>query len=242
MVGAAMGTTALSYDDGWWAIPVKSGATSKFVVIDTRNGSSRVILERDTIGHPQFCPDDSELILYAGPLTDRVWVVTRDGSSNRRVYERRNDQEWVTHETWLPSRREIAFVTWPHGMRAVHVDDGSSREITRFRAWHAVAESSGRRIVCDTNFPDIGIAIFDSDDPALAPVTITETKSSSAGDHWAHPFPYNDGPVEVYAPQHTHPHPRFSPDGKRVTFTSDRSGHAQLYEWLDGHAQVDADS
>jgi oligogalacturonide lyase len=36
--------------------------------------------------------------------------------------------------------------------------------------------------------------------------------------------------VQVYAPQHTHPHPRFSPDGRWVIFTSDRSGHAQLYE------------
>ena len=44
--------------------------------IDTQNGASRVILERDTIGHPQFCPDDDNLILYAGPLTDRVWTVT----------------------------------------------------------------------------------------------------------------------------------------------------------------------
>ncbi|MCA9438850.1 MAG: PD40 domain-containing protein, partial [Candidatus Omnitrophica bacterium] len=42
--------------------------------------------------------------------------------------------------------------------------------------------------------------------------------------------PYDDGPVKVYAPQHTHPHPNFSPDGKRVVFSSDRSGTAQLFE------------
>ena len=44
------------------------------------------------------------------------------------------------------------------------------------------------------------------------------------------PDGYNDGPREVYAPQHTHPHPRPSPDGSRVLYTSDASGHAQLYE------------
>jgi Tol biopolymer transport system component len=37
-------------------------------------------------------------------------------------------------------------------------------------------------------------------------------------------------PVEVYAPQHTHPHPRFSPDSRYVIYTSDAGGHAQLYE------------
>jgi oligogalacturonide lyase len=36
--------------------------------------------------------------------------------------------------------------------------------------------------------------------------------------------------VKVFAPQHTHPHPTFSPDGSRVVFTSDSSGVAQLYE------------
>jgi Tol biopolymer transport system component len=45
--------------------------------------------------------------------------------------------------------------------------------------------------------------------------------------------------VTVYAPQHTHPHPSFSPDGSRVVFTSDRTGLAQVYEadvpreWVD---------
>jgi hypothetical protein len=61
---------------------------------------------------------------------------------------------------------------------------------------------------------------------------LCEPRSSSVGAHWAGPFPYNDGPREVYAPQHTHPHPRPSPDGSRVLYTSDATGHAQLYEVL----------
>ena len=36
--------------------------------------------------------------------------------------------------------------------------------------------------------------------------------------------------IAVEAAQHTHPHPRFSPDGSRVVFTSDKTGHAQIYE------------
>src|SRR5262249_45344667 len=69
MVGAAMGTTALSANGRYWAVPVKAGPVTRFVLIDTERKTSRVILERDTIGHPQFCPDDDDLILYAGPMT-----------------------------------------------------------------------------------------------------------------------------------------------------------------------------
>jgi oligogalacturonide lyase len=230
MVGAAMGTTTLSRDGRWWAVPVKVGAFSHFHVVDAEKGGSKAILERDTIGHPQFCPDDANLIFYAGPLTDRLWLVNRDGSANRRLWQREHKNQWITHESWLRGRRELAFVDWPNGMRAIHVDTGALRWLTRFPAWHAHPDESASWIVCDTNFPDRGIHRFRvGSDQAEK---LCEPRSSSVGAHWAGPFPYNDGPREVYAPQHTHPHPRASPDGSRVLYTSDASGYAQLYECL----------
>jgi len=231
MVGAAMGTTALSANGRWWAVPVKMGKFSRFVLIDTEMKTSRVFLERDTIGHPQFCPADDDFILYAGPLTDRIWVTDRAGNT-RRIYERKDRMQWVTHESFIPGRREVAFVDWPHGMRAISLADGSVRQITTFPAWHAACNPAGSKFVCDTNFPDRGIHEFRSvpnGEPAEAKL-ICLSQASSQGAHWAHPFPYNDGPVAVEAAQHTHPHPRFSPDGSRIVFTSDRTGHAQLYE------------
>ncbi len=232
MVGAAMGTTALSCDDKWWAIPVKSGKLSRFHVVDTVRGGSEVILERDTIGHPQFHPDDPNLLLYAGPLTNRIWCVTRDGGRNWNPYPRTDKTQWITHETWIPGTREVAFVDWPRGMKAVDIDSGALRAITDFPAWHAVSDYHGGRIVCDTTFPDRGIHVFPASGGKGAAVPLCTPGASNAGSHWGGPFPYNDGPVEVYAPQHTHPHPRFSPDGKRVLYTSDASGHAQLFECI----------
>ena len=232
MVGAAMGTTALSACDRYWAIPYKAGRLSRFLVIDLERGTAEVILEQATIGHPQFCPDDSGLLLYAGPMTDRVWVVGRDGKGHRRVFARRHALQWITHESWIPGRREIAMVDWPHGMLAVQVDSGAVRRITRFPAWHAVADANGRRLVCDTNFPDLGLHLLDARGGSGEASFLCLSEASSRGAHWGGPFPYNDGPVAVDAPQHTHPHPRFAPDGSRVVFTSDRSGHAQIYECL----------
>lgn len=229
MVGAAMGTTALSRCDRWWAVKFNAGPVACLAVIDTATGKWEVILRRDTIAHMQFCPDDPTLLFYAGPLTDRVWLVNRDGSGNRRLY-RRQPGEWITHETWIPGSRELAFVDWPHGVRCLQVDTGVERRVTSFNAWHAVCDPSGTRMVADTNFPDIGVQLFDPKDGRGEPTTLCYPEASSLGEHWSGPFPYDRGPISVYAPQHTHPHPSFSPDGRTVVFTSDRSGYAQVYE------------
>ena len=146
MVGAAMGTTALSAKR-----PLLGGAgegrpVTRFVLIDTAAETPSVFLERDTIGHPQFCPDDDDLILYAGPLTDRVWVTDRSGTKNRRLYAREDRMQWVTHEVWVPGRRAVAFVDWPRGTRLIDVDSGVVRWITRFPAWHAAPDDDGRAL------------------------------------------------------------------------------------------------
>lgn len=235
MVGAAMGTTNISRDDRWWVVSFKIGTESASAIVDTgigkqaRLASCNVILQRDSIGHMQFCPDDPDLLFYAGPLQDRVWLINRDGSNNRRLYARKPG-EWITHETWIPGTRELAFVDWPHGIRAIQVDTGAERRVTSFNAWHPVCNGDGTRMVADTNFPDIGLQLFDPRDGVGQPQTLCYPAASSLGEHWKGSFPYEHGPIKVYAPQHTHPHPSFSPDGKYVVYTSDRTGHPQVYE------------
>ena len=229
MVADAMGTTALSFDDRFWALRFSSGDCANLAVIDTQSLAADIILQRNTIAHIMFCPDDSNLIYYAGPLKDRVWVVKRDGSDNRRLYQR-HPGEWITHEVWIPGSRELAFVDWNKGIRAIQVDTGVGRRVTTFNAWHAICNRDGTLMVADTNFPDIGIQLFDPRDGNGKPQTLCYPGASNVGDHWGGPFPYEGGPIKVYAPQHTHPHPSFSPDSRHIVYTSDRTGHAQIYE------------
>lgn len=237
MVAGGMGTTALSRDDRWWALRMNDEHGANLVVIDTDSGASATILKRDTIAHMQFCPDDPDLLFYAGPLKDRLWTIRRDGRENRSRYERRPGQ-WITHESWIPGRRELAFVDWPHGVRALDVTTEQCRTVAAFNAWHPITDRTGKRMVADTNFPDTGVYIFPVDGRSEERELVCESLSSNQGDHWAGPFPYEHGPINVNAPQHTHPHPSFSSDGTRIVFTSDRTGFAQVYEVeLDGEAR-----
>ena len=147
---------------------------------------------------------------------------TASGSGNRRVYEREDRMQWVTHEVWLPGRRAIAFVDWPRGMRLLDIETGTPngspvsppgmrRRTPPVSAWCATPI-----------FPIAGCTSCRGADGEAEFLCASE--ASSEGAHWAGPFPYNDGPVAVEARQHTHPHPRFLPDGARVVFTSDARG------------------
>ncbi len=231
MVGAAMGTTSVSRDDRYWAVPIKAADLFHFYLIDLEKGDATLILEGDSIGHPEFHPEDSTLLRYAGPYQNRIWITRIDGSENRLVYQRDVEKkEWIVHETWRPGTHEILTTNWPHGIFGIDVRSGKVRPVCSFNAWHPMINRDGNLMVADTHFPDRGLQVFDPLDGKGEPTHLCQTLSSNEGAHWdADHCPYDDGPVKVYAPQHTHPHPNFSPDGKKVVFTSDRTGYAQIY-------------
>ena len=242
MVGAAMGTTAVSHDDRYWAVPVHVGEAFRFVVIDTETGGHNTILEAETIGHPEFHPSNNNLLRYAGSYRSRIWVVGRDGSGNRLVYERKaldtpGQYEWIVHETWNPAQpAEIITARWPRGCIGIDIQSGAVREVCSFNAWHPSINRRGTLMCSDTNFPDIGLQLFDPRNPAAIRRTLCFPEATNEGNHWnTDHCPYDDedykrGKWKVYAPQHTHPHPAFSPDGRFVVFTSDRGGFSQVYE------------
>jgi oligogalacturonide lyase len=141
------------------------------------------------------------------------------------------------HETWNPARpREIITANWPRGCIGIDVDSGAVRPVCTFNAWHPSINRQGTLMCADTTFPDLGLQLFDPCDGVGTPRTLCFPGASNEGKHWnTDHCPYDDedyqqGKWKVYAPQHTHPHPAFSPDGSRVVFTSDRTGHSQVYE------------
>jgi oligogalacturonide lyase len=232
MVAAGMGTLSVSRDDRWVALPVCADSGSRLYVINTDSGKTECIAEGESIFHPQFHPEDSFLIRYSGPHTARMWAVNRDGSDQRMYYQRDvSRKEWAVHESWIPGTHDVLATDWPHGLFRVSVDDGKRTEVAAFNAWHPLTDCAGRRIITDTLHPDRGLCLFNLDDPEAGFQVLCHSGATSRGDHWnCDHCPYDDGPVKVYAPQHTHPHPCFSPDGRYVVFTTDRSGNATVVE------------
>ena len=228
MVAGGMGTTALSHCGRHWAIALGAEDGVKLHVLDTESLGFELLTEHDAIAHMQFCPDDSQLLFFAGNFKERLWTIQLDGGDKKQHYQREKGQ-WITHESWIAGRRELAFVDWPHAVRALDIASGAVRTIARFNAWHPVANDEGTMMITDTNGPDTGIHVFPVDGQS-EPALVCRSEATNAGEHWHGPFPYEDGPIEVYAPQHTHPHPRFAPGGRHAVFTSDRTGVAQVYE------------
>lgn len=225
------GTTAFTADGSRWAVRVRREKDFAILIWDARTGKWSMEYTGPMVAHLQFCPDDNDLLFFAGPLTDRVWVLNLQSGQAKRCFTRNAEaKQWITHESWIPGRRELSLVDWPNGVIGVQVDTGAVRRIADFNAWHAISNEQGTLMAADTNYPDTGIWLLDPRKNCEKPELLCCPHASCMGAHWAGPFPYDNGPIHVYAPQHTHPHPRFSPDGRKLVFTSDATGCAQLYE------------
>lgn len=227
----AAGTTAVSRSGRHFAVRVRQEDGFAILIRDDADASWQLAYTGPMASHAQFCPDDEELLFFAGPLTDRPWMLHWPSGQATLLYQRNvQAKQWITHESWIPGRRELSMVDWPHGILAVDPRTGKTRRVTSMNAWHAIADDEGQRMVFDTNFPDRGLFMLDLTRDAAEPQWLCSPHASCMGEHWGGPFPYDNGPIKVFAPQHTHPHPRFSPDGRRIVYTSDVTGAAQVYE------------
>ncbi len=142
--------------------------------------------------------------------------------------------------------RGHVFVRWPKRVRLDWTTKAIT-QVTSYKVWHISPNSTGERVLCDTNHPDEGIFEIDVETGTRRQVCLTE--SSNGGSQWSkdhfataedfqaawksdagQPLSWLEVPTDtVYGPQWTHPHPCYSPDEKLVTFTSDRTGHSQVY-------------
>jgi hypothetical protein len=108
---------------------------SALVVISTRDGKTNRLCDGNTPRtHAQYCPADSNLILYCygGPwwYVQRLWLIHADGAGNRPIFLQTHF-EGAGHEFWSENGKTIYVFCnggrQPQGLWAVDADGGNER-------------------------------------------------------------------------------------------------------------------
>lgn len=241
---AQLGECALSTDGDWIATAVKQGGQHGLALGKIDGSEWRQIPFPRTVIHPQFHPLDPEWLIFAGDPAPRMYRVRRDGTGLECLCDNGNE-EFIVHETFLGSSSDVVFTVWPKSLEKLDWHTKQRTKIADFNAWHIAPNKAGTQVLCDTNHPDRGLFLIDTHSGETRPVCLS--LSSNQGSQWTQSryavkedfeaawgkqkaLSWMEVPVEpVYGPQWTHPHPSFSPDETKVVFTSDHTGHPQVY-------------
>ena len=235
------GNCALSHDGAWVVTCVRRDGWNCITAVGADGSAVREILRTEReVGHVQFEPGPRMRVLYSGGLTERMWMVGFDGREDRLLY-RQAAGELLLHEFWArDGSGDVLVVHWPFALRRMQPDGGAMRTVLEMNTWHVSSSPDGRTLVCDTNHPDTGLHLIQPGSGST--LALCASAASNMGTQWRYTFPREGAHMDVtmlgartgtqetpWGPQWTHPHPSFSPDGRRVAFTSDRSGRSQVY-------------
>jgi oligogalacturonide lyase len=183
------------------------------------------------ISHVQANPIDPKLILYCwqwdapgrprlvGATPIRIWWVNIDGTDGGPFAQPFGLHR--THEAWTPDGQ---FVTYsgdfrfgPHKGREVlgiQSIDGKTDVMYDATVWHAHQNmfKDNKHWVADLfNHDGRLLMLFERGEGTTLKSTVLFRHASS------------------WEGQSSHPHPRFSPNGRYVLFSTDRTGQAQVY-------------
>ncbi|WP_248930016.1 oligogalacturonate lyase family protein [Paenibacillus hamazuiensis] len=194
---------------------------SRIIRIPAAGGPAETMVEEnDWIGHVNASPIDPHLLTYCheGPwhLVDhRIWGCDLSTGRTWAIRPRREELEMVGHEFWHADGKRIGY----HGFRtdgtgffgSIGLDNTGEEEVEfAFRNWHAYAEGISQ-VVVDGKAPLNELIYWRRiGDTYSGPKRLAEHRCS-------------------FHVQKVHVHPRFSPDGKQLLYTSDRNGYANLY-------------
>ena len=200
------------------AFACHSGHSSFFSKVHRCGGTVR-IFHRDHrwLEHLNPSPSDPGLLSFAwtipgqGESSQRLWLVGIDGKQVRPIYPQA-PSELVTHEAWSADGKWIAFTSGPFdrtpgsfSLKRVDPYSGIHETIAKGgNFWHCAPNDDCSMIVADTNWPDEGIKLVDAERQSSETLCLSRCRTA-------------------------HAHPCFSPDGRKVVFTSDMTGRNQIY-------------
>ncbi|MEX0775108.1 MAG: oligogalacturonate lyase family protein [Phycisphaeraceae bacterium] len=221
----------VGFKEYWAAKPL-----SKIVVIplDGASGSPahEILVEKCWIGHVNTSPTQPNILTFCheGPwesVDQRIWGMDLNTGKTWPIRPRQVEGERIGHEYWLADGVHVGY----HGSRP----DGS-KLIGHIRFDDSSPSGAGG-----------GAGGVESSFPHHTQHIHSNTTDLIVGDgtgggrvvrlwRWNPRTAGYDGPralCEHQCSAHAqvlHVHPRFSPDGSKVVFTSDRTGYGQVYE------------
>ncbi|MBS1156892.1 MAG: ogl [Proteobacteria bacterium] len=211
---------------------------SRLICIDIASGKADVLLdEKCWMGHPIYRPFDDNTVAFCheGPhdLVDaRMWLINEDGSNKRKV-KAHAEGEACTHEFWVPDGSKMIYVSFVKGhkerwIRAADPVTLEDKEImTMPHCSHLMSNYDGTLLVGDGCNTPVDVSDTSAhkveNDPFIYVFDVAAKTCKPVVSH--------NSSWKVYRNnrQVTHPHPSFTPDDKRVLFTSDFEGEPALY-------------
>ncbi|NMB80561.1 MAG: hypothetical protein GYA14_01950 [Ignavibacteria bacterium] len=182
------------------------------------------------IGHVQTNPVNPELIMYCwqwdkpgrpklvGHSPIRIWWVKLDGSGGGPIPQEYGTQR--THETWSSDGELISYISkYRWGPKKGEQFIGLQSIDGKVNQTFEVRVSPAHQNLFKDNYHWI-VDLY-NDQPVLALLKRGKGKIEEVKLLFRH----NSTLIE----QESHPHPRISPEGKYVLFSSDRTGQPQVY-------------
>jgi Tol biopolymer transport system component len=199
--------------DGKWYVStalLKNGKTA-LVRYATDGSEAEILRTEQYFAHVQVDQSGEGRILYIAPPDSQgraMWVTDIDGGNPRPL----NLTHSTGHFAWFgKTGRLLSTVNDPFGS-VVSIAEGESEPTLIAKGghfWHAAGSEDAKWVISDTNWPDVGLILINTDTGLWAPLCRAEASEGH--------------------PQWTHPHPMFTPDGRYVIFNSDQSGIGQVY-------------
>jgi oligogalacturonide lyase len=227
--------------EGWDAFPKQWEVRPRcrLVEVDLRIGRASVIHEdRCWIGHPNYRPDGRTVMFcHEGPwylVDSRIWFCEPDGANVREGRKRASDRpagegsgELWGHEYWLADSSRAGYIYFPRKygidatLRFLEPDTLVEEVLMPVGSYsHFISNRDNSLIVGDGQR---GLA------DGLYLVDVRAKTESVLCRHGSSGKPYINPRTGKPNTQEVHPHPCFSPDSRRVVFSSDRDGSPAVY-------------
>jgi oligogalacturonide lyase len=200
--------------------------TSTIMRVDAITGQMEEVLckEKFWINHVHVNPRDRDLILFCHEYSgspDRMWLLNSVTGQCEPIAGQRVD-EWYEHEFWSADGERVCF----HGGLISDNTQGfcgwCSPDGSHYtKAYHA---TSGRAYAHYNLHPDGETMATDGEarPGCISRVHLREGKQIFEILCRHDSYTFGDD-------QRCHPHPSFTPDGRQVIFTSNRTGTSNIY-------------